>query len=540
MHQRARVVLPVLLIATLIGGGYWWWNQRAVAEASALLSGSGTIEAEDVLITAEVAGRVQVMPAEEGQNVQAAEVLAQLDTALQEAQLEQAQAAVAVAEANLALLKAGSRAEEVAAAEAQVAQARAARDGAERAYENAMAILSNPQELAVQVAQAQAARDSAARALEKLRAGSRPEDLESARAAQAQAQAGLQATRDRFSLAKTQAEAAVDQSAQALTQAQARYAQASYNWQYVQDTGKDPVSPTVYNPTTGQPQRENTASDGLREHYYAQFVQTEAALRQAEEAVQLAVTQAEAARQAEVTGVQTAEQQLRAAAAQLAKAESGATREDLAQAQTALAAAQRTLDAVQAIRESPQQLKAAADNAQAQLASLEAQLAQAEARLELVREGARGEQVQAAEAQLAQARAAAHQVEVQIAKATLTSPVDGVVLSRPVHVGEFVTPGAPLMTVGALDTVRLTIYVGETDIGRVRQGQQVDVTVDSFPGRTFAGRVTFIAQEAEFTPRNVQTKDERATTVFAVRVELPNPDRALKPGMPADAVIREG
>jgi multidrug resistance efflux pump len=88
--------------------------------------------------------------------------------------------------------------------------------------------------------------------------------------------------------------------------------------------------------------------------------------------------------------------------------------------------------------------------------------------------------------------------------------------------------------------VRLTIYVGETDIGRVRQGQQVDVTVDSFPGRTFAGRVTFIAQEAEFTPRNVQTKDERATTVFAVRVELPNPDRALKPGMPADAVIREG
>ncbi|HRC76106.1 MAG TPA: efflux RND transporter periplasmic adaptor subunit, partial [Kouleothrix sp.] len=92
---------------------------------------------------------------------------------------------------------------------------------------------------------------------------------------------------------------------------------------------------------------------------------------------------------------------------------------------------------------------------------------------------------------------------------------------------------------GSLDTVRLTLYVGEADIGRVRQGQPVDVTVDSFPSRVFKGSVTFIAQEAQFTPRNVQTKDERATTVFAVRVELPNTDHALKPGMPADAVIIE-
>jgi membrane fusion protein YbhG len=73
----------------------------------------------------------------------------------------------------------------------------------------------------------------------------------------------------------------------------------------------------------------------------------------------------------------------------------------------------------------------------------------------------------------------------------------------------------------------------------VRQGQAAQVTVDSFPGRVFTGKVTFIAQEAQFTPRNVQTKDERATTVFAVRVELANPDHALKPGMPADAVIVE-
>jgi HlyD family secretion protein len=85
----------------------------------------------------------------------------------------------------------------------------------------------------------------------------------------------------------------------------------------------------------------------------------------------------------------------------------------------------------------------------------------------------------------------------------------------------------------------LTIYISETDIGRVRQGQKANVTVDSFPGQVFAGTVTFIAQEAQFTPRNVQTKDERATTVFAVRIELTNSDHGLKPGMPADAVIVE-
>jgi hypothetical protein len=95
------------------------------------------------------------------------------------------------------------------------------------------------------------------------------------------------------------------------------------------------------------------------------------------------------------------------------------------------------------------------------------------------------------------------------------------------------------MTIGSLDPVRLTVYISEADIGRVRLGQAAEVTVDSFPGRVFQGTVTFIAQKAEFTPRNVQTRDERATTVFAVRIELPNADYALKPGMPADVVLVE-
>lgn len=539
MHPRARIVIPLILVAALIGGGYWWFQQSAQARNGAL-TGSGTIEAEEVLVTAEIAGRVQRLFADEGAEVRAGQELAQIDTALLEAQLEQAKATVAAAEANLAQIRAGTRSEEIAIAEAQVKQAEAAASGAAQAYEHALAILNNPQELELQLAQARANRNSALRALEKLRAGTRQEDIDAARASLALAQENLQAVRDKLSAAKTLAEAQVEQAAAALTQAQARYAQAKSNWEYVRDTGQDALMPSVLVTTPAGIQRlPNTVSDGARENYYAQFVQAEAALRQAETALEQALVQAEQARQAEVVGVRQAELQVSAAQATLAKAEAGPTREDIAAAETALANTQRLLDVVEAMRADPQQLRAAADAARTQKEIAAAQLAQARARLEMARNGARPEQIQAAEAQLAQARAAQRQVEVMIEKATLRAPRSGIILSRPIHEGEQVTPGAPLMTIGSLDTVRLTVYISEADIGRVRLGQTAEVTVDSFPGRVFRGTVTFIAQNAEFTPRNVQTREERATTVFAVRVELPNADHALKPGMPADVTLLE-
>lgn len=539
MHPRTRIVVPLLLITGLIGGGYWWFQQSAQARNGAL-TGSGTIEAEEVLVTAEIAGRAQRLFADEGSEVRAGQELAQIDTALLEAQLEQAKAAVAAAEANLAQIRAGTRSEEIAIAEAQVKQAEAAAAGAARAYEHALAILNNPRELDLQLAQARANRDSALRALEQLRAGTRQEDIDAARAALALAQENLHAARDKLSAAKTLAEAQVEQAAAALTQAQARYAQAKSNWEYVRDTGQDALMPLVLVTTPAGVQRlPNTASDGARENYYAQFVQAEAALRQAETALEQALVQAEQARQAEVVGVRQAELQVDSAQAALAKAEAGPTPQDMAAAETALANAQRLFDVVEAMRADPQQLRAAVDAARAQQAIAEAQLAQARARLEMARNGARPEQIQAAEAQLAQARAAQRQIEVMIEKATLRAPRSGIILSRPIHEGEQVTPGMPLMTIGSLDTVRLTVYISEADIGRVRLGQTAEVTVDSFPGRVFRGTVTFIAQNAEFTPRNVQTRDERATTVFAVRIELPNADHALKPGMPADVTLLE-
>lgn len=128
-------------------------------------------------------------------------------------------------------------------------------------------------------------------------------------------------------------------------------------------------------------------------------------------------------------------------------------------------------------------------------------------------------------------------MELQLAKFSIGSPLDGVVTRRSVRLGEVASPGAVALVVSKQDPVDLTLYVPELEIGRVQVGQKVEVQVDSFPGELFPGEVTFLATKAEFTPRNVQTQKDRLNLVFAVKVRIPNADLRLKPGMPADATI---
>ncbi len=119
----------------------------------------------------------------------------------------------------------------------------------------------------------------------------------------------------------------------------------------------------------------------------------------------------------------------------------------------------------------------------------------------------------------------------------IASPIDGTILERLVEPDEFAAPGSTVMVVAPLDTLTLTIYVPENRYGEVSLGQVFPVTVDSFPSQTFKGKVTFISDQAEFTPRNVQTKDSRQTTVYAVKLALEPTGGKLKPGMPADALV---
>jgi HlyD family secretion protein len=140
-------------------------------------------------------------------------------------------------------------------------------------------------------------------------------------------------------------------------------------------------------------------------------------------------------------------------------------------------------------------------------------------------------QVEAAEAGRALARA-------NVADTTVAAPFTGVVLERLVEPGEVVAAGAPLVTLVDLSKLHAKVYVAEVDLGRVKVGDPARVYVDAFPGRAFGATVAEVAQQAEFTPRDVHMKDERARLVFAVKLAIDNPEGVLKPGMPVDARIR--
>lgn len=212
--------------------------------------------------------------------------------------------------------------------------------------------------------------------------------------------------------------------------------------------------------------------------------------------------------------------------------------EAVAMAQAARDGAQAALEDLLAIRENPQELDTQVDVTKAGYERAEAAVQAAQAQLEALKTGATQEQVAVAEAQVKQAQAAADLLRVQLDKMNLTAPTSGLVVERTVHRGEMAAAGATLMTIANLDEVTLTIYIPEDEIGKVKVGQTVEVSVDSFPDKVFEGRVSYIASEAEFTPKNVQTKKERVNMVFAVKVKIPNPEHELKPGMPADAIIK--
>lgn len=173
--------------------------------------------------------------------------------------------------------------------------------------------------------------------------------------------------------------------------------------------------------------------------------------------------------------------------------------------------------------------------AQSQVRQAEANVALARAGEEMIAQ--RRADLAAAEAAVAQAEAGLRVLLAQQQNLTIASPLTGVVLAEHARAGEVVAVGAPILTIADLHEVWIKLYIPLPSLGQIALGQRATVTTDALPGRTFVGTVTEVSQQAEFTPRNVQTPAERVKLVFAVKVTLPNPDRLLKPGMPADAVI---
>ncbi|RMF94572.1 MAG: HlyD family efflux transporter periplasmic adaptor subunit [Candidatus Schekmanbacteria bacterium] len=177
------------------------------------------------------------------------------------------------------------------------------------------------------------------------------------------------------------------------------------------------------------------------------------------------------------------------------------------------------------------------DSAETEVSVLKKQLEEAKSQYALLREGYRREDIESALAAVKEAEAEIELIKKKIRDASIRAPISGIITEKLAEKGEFLREGMPVALITDLDDTWLTIYISETDIGAVKQGQNVRVKIDTFPEREFKGKVSFISPQTEFTPKNIQTKSDRIKLVYEVRVMLENKERIFKPGMIADAYI---
>jgi membrane fusion protein YbhG len=177
------------------------------------------------------------------------------------------------------------------------------------------------------------------------------------------------------------------------------------------------------------------------------------------------------------------------------------------------------------------------DLAQTNVTRAKATLARLEQVYSELQEGTRKEEIAVDHANAHEARQSVQLSRIRLSYTTLTAPFTGVILVRQAELGEVVAPATPVVTLADLDHIWVRVYLPETELGRMHWGQDVAVRTDSYPGKTYRGHVSFISSEAEFTPKSVQTQEERVTLVYRVKVDVDNPKWELKPGMPADVYV---
>jgi len=235
---------------------------------------------------------------------------------------------------------------------------------------------------------------------------------------------------------------------------------------------------------------------------------------------------------------------LRSAQATLRDLQKGARPQEIEDARAAVSSAEATRSMTEREYQRSDQLYTKnliaaqdVDRARQAYEVAKAQERSARERLALLLAGSRPDQVDAARWQVTQAESALAQAQSRLREAVVVSPIDGVVLRKNLEAGETANPGVPILTLVNPKDVWLRAYVPETEVGRLKVGDTAALRVDAFPNRVFTGRLIEIGSEAEFTPRNVQTKKERVTLVFRIKIQIDNPDGLLKPGLPADADV---
>ncbi len=445
-HRRPLMILLLVVIGGSLLGGWYVLQGRNGGRGDALQA-SGTVEAVEVEVAAELGGVVLEAAVAEGEWVEAGQVLVRLDDRLLQAQLEQAEAALDAAQAGYDLTAANTVLAEI-QQEALVTAARfeltSARQALDQLFEAA----------AMQAAQAQLSLAQAQDALDNAEYRWRVQ------------QPGNRAGGDILNAAEANL---------ILVEQEVERAQKEFN-KYAGRDEDDPVRALALSNLSAARQKRDAILRQLN-WYKGEPDTIEQAMLDAEVAFSQALVE-------------------------------DASREWLAHQDGP------DPDEVALLEE--------------RLARAQAQLAAAEA------ETPAAEQLAVAEAQIGAARANLKLIQVQLEKAVIRAPIAGVVLARSVEMGETVIPGTTIVVIGQLDDLTITVYVPEDRYGQIDLGEAADVRTDSFPGEVFRGTVTRIADQAEFTPRNVQTAEGRRTTVFAVWLAVDDPLHRLKPGMPAD------
>lgn len=484
MHNPRRIILPILLVLILASVGIWYFTRPARDGEAGPLQASGTVEAVQVVVGPEIAGRVAEVLVEEGETVDAGDVLLRLDDDLLSSQRRRADTAVESARASQETAKTG-----VDLAKASLEAAKAALEtvkaGVEAAQVNSQMVTneahlveqsgrttawkqSKPGEFDQpvwyfekdeQIAAAQAEVDSAKASLDNERANLNAVRADASNGKLVEAEDRLSKARTAFLVAKEVLDRANAQSDEALRD----YANTLY------DAAKTELDAA-----------QSSYDNLLSSKEYDDVLEARARVVVAQERYQTARDR--------LNQMLTGEESLAVKAAEVA----------LKQAESAVA-----------------QAEAGVAQAEVGVSQAEARMAQAKTAVE-------------------QAQAELDLIDVQIDKLTVKSPASGLVLVRNVEPGEVIQPGGSALTIGKLERLTITVYIPEDRYGQIKVGDRARVTVDSFPGKTFDASVVRVADRAEFTPRNVQTEEGRRTTVFAVELEVTSPQGDLKPGMPAD------
>jgi HlyD family secretion protein len=487
---RFRRIAPLVILIALVVTALVYLFQVSRAEESQLLQATGTVEAIEVVVAPERAGKVTEVLVDEGDRIEPGDVLFRLDDEILQAQRQRAVKAIDTAMAQLALVRAGATPEDIAAAEAAVVAAQGSVAAAETALKQAEINASN------------------ARTVEQAES--------SVAAAEANlAQAEATAERTRSDLARARADLSRIQSGarpEEIARLQALLDQAQANYLFFENIHLDQF---IDKDIGGAPEeRARFQMDSARGARDAALAQLDLALAGA------------------------SPEEIAAAAAMVSAAQA-----QVVMAEAGVQAAEAALAQSQANPETTQAQVALADSgvaaAEVQVEIAKGQLSQAEAHRDRLRAGSTVEEIAVLEAQVDQAQAELSLIDTQLAQLVVRAAVPGVILSRSIQPGEVVQPGSVAFTIGQLDDLTITVYIKEDRYGQINLGDRAQVTVDSFPRRQFDAVVIRIADRAEFTPSNVQTEEGRRNTVFAVKLTVDDPEGSLKPGIPADVVFPE-